>query len=224
MAAALPPPGEPDPDVADAPARVEVPDPVARARSMVGRGTYWLGAGDYRPTDGRDEPWTLRDGVLGCDCSGFAAWCHRISRERRGYNAGGSVSGWVNTDTLIEDAYGVVDQKTGRLRRAARLELVEPADYPAPGTLIVYGAVRDDQGKRVKIGHVGVVESCSVPYAEWGTRGTVDWRAVTVIQCRGPQRARPAVVRSSGAAWEKHDEQWGRGARPWRATRLVRVR
>lgn len=224
LAAALPPPGEPDPDVADAPPVPAIPDPVARARSKVDQGAYVLGGGDYRPVDGRDEPWTLRDGILGSDCVGFAlSWCHRIPRERPGYNRGGSVTGWLNTDSLVEDAYGVVDQISGRVKRAPLRELVEPAEYPWPGTLLVYAAVRNEQARRVVVGHIALVESCSVPVEEWGTRGRVDWRAVTVIQCRGPNGKRPGVIRSSGATWQRHDELWGLGARPWRASRLLRV-
>jgi hypothetical protein len=211
-----------DPDVIDRPPAPVVVDSLLRAQRCIGKGAYYLGTGDYRPVNGKDEPWTTNADGTGCDCSGFAlCYCQKLPRHRPGFNRGGSVTDWINCDSAIEDACGVIDDDDGVMVRRPIRELFEPADYPYPGTMLVWAAIRKN-GKRIKIGHASVVESCTVPLADWGTRGHVDWRTVTLIQCRGPNGKRPGVVRSIGTSWENHDQDWARGAKPWRGSKLLR--
>lgn len=202
----------------DAPEPAAMPDAVARALSMVGKGEYRLGTGDYRPSKGVDEPWTVRVGKRGSDCSGFAqAWCHRIPRHRPGYNRGGSVVDWINTDSGADDAYGVVSDRTGKIVRGATHEIYVPATHAEPGDLLVYRSIVKD-GKRVLIGHVGIV----VDVPDGWRPG--DWKALAIVQCRGPNGKRPGVVKTDGQTWARHDAIWGSGEKPWRRSMLLRVR
>lgn len=122
-------------------------DVVDRARSAIGRGIrYKLGTGGFHPDD--DTP--SRSGV--CDCSGFVAWCLRMSRRiapdspwyeyYREYNGG-----WVETSALVRDAeapFGFVDRVAW-----------EDAE---PGMLLVYGDSKGRSGETHQ-GHVGIVSA-----------------------------------------------------------------
>lgn len=216
-----------DDELDDSPPVSPVLGPIDRARLWVGKGRYALGGGDYRPhvANGQvvDEPWTQTKYGLGSDCVGFAfSYCHRVPRHRPGFNRGGNVVDWVNTDSLVDDAFGAISSHSGTMVTDPRRELVEPADYPWPGTLLVYASVRDRDGKRTEMGHIAIVESCSIPFGAWDPEHPV-WNALTVIQSRGPNGKRPGVVRSNAMAWIRHDSRWGLGEKPWRRSRLLQV-
>ncbi len=100
-----------------------------RARSMVGRGRYHLGAGGKDPK--APDPFDS-DGTS--DCSGFVAWCLELPRK--------SDDGvWFYTDALEADARG---QVKGDLGDGVAWDAAQPGD------LVVYGA-------GPKTGHVGIV-------------------------------------------------------------------
>ena len=203
-------------------------DAAQRALSMVGRGYYWLGGGDYAPAHffpsapPIDEPWTrgpentLVAGKDVCDCSAFAMWAHRLRKHRPGFNHGAwaTVSDDINTDSITEDAMH-------------KRELFSLVTMPEPGDLIVYrsiwqdalGAINDEgRGTRRWIGHIGVI--VDVP-AGWGAG---ELASLGVVHCHGPQGKGPAVTRSDGSIWAHHGAMWNDdGAHPMRSAMLVRV-
>ena len=109
---------------------------VRRAMSAVGRGVYRLGKGGRRPAD--PTPFD-RDGC--CDCSGFASWCLGLDR----YQPTAIDGGWISTDSIVRDAQG-----------PHRMFREVPIGDAKPGDLVVYPG-RFVAGKRVGIGHVGVI-------------------------------------------------------------------
>jgi hypothetical protein len=147
--------------------------PLDRARSQVGRLRYVLGAG------GRDPDAKSPGDLTGaCDCSGFVAWCLGIDRKRPNF-AG---YGWVSTDSLVAAARSP-GTGVGELER------------PEVGCLVVYPGIYK-QGKRVRVGHVGIVSQ--VP-AEWSG----DFGTLKVIHCSAgnQRRTKKAVQETSGTAW-----------------------
>jgi hypothetical protein len=171
---------------------------------------YILGAGKYDPARPDASPFTLaptpkarervrkrygRDRV-GIDCRAFTNRCYRLPSRRDGYNAGGSVVGYVNTDSMIEDA------------RSARPDLFRVARAPFPGVLVVYPSIRrkelrteggytTDLGKRVRVGHVGI----GVRYhgAEWDPTRLECWAKLDVAQAGST--GSPAIRIIDGSIW-----------------------
>lgn len=107
---------------------------VARARSAIGKGTiYKLGLGGFDPN-------AAHPGQK-CDCSGFAAWCLRLSRkpkEERNW--------WIETTAIVRDALS--DDPNGVFAKI---------DCPVPGCLVVYPD-RKTESRTVQ-GHVGIVSA-----------------------------------------------------------------
>lgn len=154
-------------------------------------GQYLLGAGDYRPHDGIDLPWTTLNGKKGSDCSGFAiSYCWKLPRKRLGFNLGGGVQDWINSDSALQDA---------RTKRV----LFELAPTPRPGDLLIYPSVVR-LGRRILIGHVSIV--LDVP-AEWDP-GNPQYHLCKVAQCHGPNGFKPGVVYTDGSIWQHHDSIW----------------
>ena len=191
------------PDVAVARAR-KLAD-LELARRPADRHPYILGGGRFDPRHPDAEPWTLpesaRSAVIkkygrertGLDCRGFVTWCYQLVARRDGFNSGGSVSGWINTDSMIEDALSSIP------------DLFRIAKAPAPGVLVVYPSIRrreltgytSDLGKRVRIGHVGIVEVYRG--AEWDAAQSECWALLDVIQCGST--GVPAVRSIDGSLW-----------------------
>jgi cell wall-associated NlpC family hydrolase len=117
-------------------AEAELPESVIRARSMVGRGMYKLGAGGRNPA--AETPF---DSDGRCDCSGFLAWCVQRPRVVDVDPGPGRDEVWFYTDQLEADARGKVKGDLGD---------GVPWEQAQPGDLVVYGA-----GPRV--GHCGLV-------------------------------------------------------------------
>lgn len=181
------------------------------SRSPANRHPYILGAGRYDPSRPDDEPWTLaptpeaRERVRqrfggkdrkGLDCRGYTNYCYRLPARRDGYNAGGSVAGYVNTDSMLEDA------------RSSAPDLFRIARSPSPGCLVVYPSIRrgdlrteggytSDLGKRVRVGHVGIVERYRG--AEWDPARAECWALLDVLQCGSA--GLPAVRAIDGSLW-----------------------
>ncbi len=179
---------------------------VRRALLLVGSPErYVLGCGNFRP-HGIDLPWTTNEHGTGSDCWGYAgAWCYQLPRHRPGFNHGSwaTVSDDINTDSSIED---------GEHRR----ELFEVVDYPRLGDLLVYPAIRDAHGKRMRIGHVGIVVGLC---AEWDHKAP-QYGELEVVQCQSSRR--PAVIKTMGMAWMWRDLFRGERDEKWR-TRILRV-
>lgn len=122
------------------------------------------------------------------DCSGFAAWCCGFRKYRPGFNAGGTITDYLNTDAIYEDS-----------RRRQQLFLaVDKADVK-PGDLIVYcGAF--SKGKRVGVGHIGVVSHVGGNF----DAGRLDtWLTdLSVIHCHGPTGvSKPAITETHGGVF-----------------------
>ncbi len=153
----------------------------ARALSLVGRSEpYKLGAGDYRVT--RELPFTARNGVVGSDCWGFAgAWCWMQPRHDPGFNKGpwATVSDDRNTDSAIEDSE---HKREGYIA----------VDRPELGDLLVMPSIRDERGKRIRIGHVWIVVGVC---AEWDP-GEPQYHLLDTVQCQASTR--PAIKRGPG--------------------------
>jgi hypothetical protein len=194
---------------------IDLADPVARALSLVNeRMPYEYGTGDYHPKhlpDGtllEDRPWTSAtrdDGmvVTGSDCAGFAiCWCHKLTRHRPGFNHGphATVSDDINTDSSVEDALGARTLFTPVI--APSLGIAEPV---RPGDLLVYKSIHLD-GHKPWIGHVSIIVAIEPGFDP--TRP--DWMRLTVAQCCGGNGRIPAVLRTDGYTWRRHDITWGR--------------
>jgi hypothetical protein len=188
--------------------RITTPlEAVSRARSLVGRGTYALGTGGYKPSPGIDEdldPWiphprTNQRGDF-CDCWGLVSWAFRQRRHRPGYNPGGSVTDDINTDSAIEDASRI--PKGAAKPRAELWQLVDTHSAQC-GDLIVYPSIRGPGGERLRIGHVGII--CAVDYPV-GKGLSLPFR---VIQCSSQQPLGAAIRETDARAWEKRDRWQG---------------
>jgi CHAP domain-containing protein len=111
------------------------PEALTRARSMVGKGYYCLGAGGKNPNaldpwSGCAKPATHGHEGLGrvfSDCSGFIAWCWRLPRHDK------TTDTWLNTDELEA--------------RGKRQGI--PWHKAQPGDVVAYGA-------GAAIGHCGI--------------------------------------------------------------------
>lgn len=173
---------------------------IERARKFCGvGGQYLLGTGDYWPHKqaGKpvDVPWTAKNGKWGTDCAGFAicyAW--KLQRHRPGFNKGrwATVSDDINTDSCLEDA-------------THKQELFQVVTTPRPGDLVLYASVRRS-GRRILVGHVGFIEA--VP-AEWDP-GDPQYDLLTIIQSYGPNGRKPAIRRTDGSIWDRHDDAWSK--------------
>lgn len=153
----------------------ETPDPraarvVARALSAVGTCTYSLGKGGRHP-----ESPTPGDAQGRLDCSGFASWCLGLDRKSDAIDGG-----WISTDSIVRDATG-----------KRRLFRVVPAGQIRAGDLVVFPG-RYVAGRRVAIGHVGVVVEAG-PTIE----------ASRVAHCHGPSGRSPAISVRDGRTWRR---------------------
>lgn len=176
---------------------------VDRARSLVGAGgQYILGTGDY--LGDKLPPWTKYYkktspwyGKLGSDCAGFAiCWAWKLRRHRPGFNVGSwaSVSDDINCNSALEDG----------LHKQELFVTLPENTCVQPGDLITYPTIYLPKVKNPFIGHVGIIEVVPIGF-KYG-----DWSALSIIQCHGPNGRAPAVRRTDGTVWEKHDESWGK--------------
>lgn len=151
-------------------------DPLLRARSQIGKLRYVLGKGGRDP-----EARSPGDATAACDCSGFVCWALGFDRHQPGF-AGYD---WVSTDSLVSAA------RSGH-------PWFSEVPVPAPGDLVVYpGLYRG--GKRVRIGHVGLV---SVVPAEHPGPALYDWIRVIHCSAGNQRRTGAAVQETSGVAWK----------------------
>ena len=112
---------------------------IARARSAIGHHcVYALGKGGMHPAS--PTPWPAGLPNLGCDCSGFVAWCLGVSRMLTKDHPHYPFGGWFETSALARDArspFGFVAEV--------------PWAEALPGDILVWG---DGNGHQ---GHVGLV-------------------------------------------------------------------
>lgn len=168
-----------------------------RALSRAGTGIYQLGTGDI------DTP-------LGwpSDCVGFAFnWCYGVRRHRPGFNRGAwaSVSDDINSNSALEDAEHERD-------------LFEPCEMPELGALLAYPTIRLPDHAQAWIGHMAIVTGTN--RAENFDPAHPDWSLLDIAQCVGPNGNKPAIVKSTGHGFDRHDAMWNKPE--WR-TRMLRV-
>jgi len=112
---------------------------VVRARVCIGRGcVYALGHGGMHPA--AMYPWPTGMPNLGCDCSGFVAWCLGVSRMLTKDHPHYEFGGWFETSAVFRDArseFGFVNEILWTLAQ--------------PGDILVWG---DHDGHQ---GHIGIV-------------------------------------------------------------------
>ncbi len=176
---------------------------VARALAQVGKGVYGLGAGGYSSAHPFD-PFTVVKGLELCDCWAFAgSYCYRLPLHRAGYNHGAwsTVSDDVNCDSAIEDSEHAK-------------ELWIEVDRPELGDLLVFPSIRGPDGKRIRIGHVGIVTAAP---AEWSPADP-QFGLVQVVQC---SPSAPAIKRGPGVAWHARESFRSALDYKWR-TRILR--
>jgi hypothetical protein len=165
---------------------------------MVGRGwPYVLGTGSEKGATRRQ---TAAGGITqaGFDCWGLAhSYCYGVKRHRPGFNKGlwATVSDDLNCDSSIEDS-------------EHNRELFEPVDGPArSGDLLVMPSIRDEHGKRIRIGHVWIVVGVPAEAPPPGQYSDYD-----TVQCQASSR--PAIKRGPGPKTDARtykgltDEAW----------------
>jgi hypothetical protein len=158
---------------------------------------YVLGGGDYRPITLagvlRDLPWT--GDPPGSDCDGFAMWCYKLPRHRRGFNRGfwATVSDDINPNSAIEDS-----QHAGELFRRVY--------SPEPGDLLCYPTFRLDGHPQPWIGHVAIVLSTD---RAWSWNPAQPWyHTLDIAQCCGGTGRTPAVIATDGYVFDRHNALW----------------
>lgn len=202
------------------PARLPRPcaavDAIARAQELLelaelGNTThpYWLGTGDF-VVEGRG-PWTTNNGGTGCDCHGLICYAFKTRRHRPGHNAGpwSTVVDWQNCDSAIEDAEHEQDLWIP----------VPESDVPRPGDIAAWPSIYV-VGKRVRIGHVMIIES-TARLVEWDWSAP-SWELLDGIHVCGPNGRRPAAVRTTGAMWAGRERPPGLAADPRYRSRILR--
>lgn len=159
--------------------------PLERARSQIGKLRYVLGKGGRDP-----EAKSPGDATAACDCSGFVCWALGFDRHQPGF-AGYD---WVSTDSMV-----------AMVCRPDNGWFVE-VQTPEPGDLVVYPSIYA-KGKRVRVGHVGMVSGGSLPY-----------ESLRVIHCSAGNQRRTgkAVQETPATPWQ------GKGSLFLRPLRYVR--
>jgi hypothetical protein len=178
---------------------------VARALSLLGKGwPYVLGAGNHKgPTRVKLKSGTYTP--LGFDCWALAgAYAFEQPRHDPGFNIGpwATVSDDRNCDSAIEDAE---HKKQG----------YEVIDTPELACLIVMPSIRDENGKRLRIGHVWL----GVGVPETWDPAKPQYDLIDTIQCQASTF--PAIKRGPGP---RHDGRTYHGVTDdaWRI-RILRV-
>jgi hypothetical protein len=184
------------------------PRSVQRALSMVGEGSYWLGAGGWSRDKTPDVPWTIApNGQPACDCSRFAlCWCHELPGHMPGFNDGqwATVADDLNSNSALEDAE----------HRQQLFTLV--MGTPEPGDLIVYKTFRLTGHPKQYVGHAAIIVGVRRGYQPGR------YELLDIVQVRGPNGKRPGCVKTDASVFAHHDAVWGDVAS--RRSAILRVR
>jgi hypothetical protein len=179
---------------------------VAEALSLVGSGTYKLGALDN----------DAKHGVF--DCFSFAVrHCYGLPGHRPGFNRGwqgdgahpdgASVVDDINSNSAIEDAF----------HAAELFELVK--DAPREGDLLAYPTIRIKNHVGAWIGHVQIAVGVS-RVKNWNPARPV-FGTIDVVECHGPDGTIRAIRKSTGSVVDVHNAKW---PKPQHRGYLLRVK
>lgn len=200
---------------------------VLRARSIVGlkntnyRLPYPNGGKDPRsahPASAYNSP-ILKRLVNVCDCSGFTAWVQGYSRLQDGRgefpafpDTPSVAGGYINTDSMIEEALGFNRRKG--LAPYAGGRWFSVLAHPIVGCIVVYHKRVDSSPlwkMNPKVGHVGVVtevpaeqyeEKDREMYFKPNTRNHK--QGIQVVHCSGVDKTGGTAVRETdGRIWAK---------------------
>jgi hypothetical protein len=179
---------------------------IARAHALLGKGfPYILGTGNHKGATvlrRKDRPPT----PLGFDCWGYAgSYAYEQPRHEPGFNRGpwATVSDDRNCDSAIEEA-----EHIGKA--------YEVIDRPELGCLIVMPSIRDENHKRIRMGHVWM--AVVVPDV-WDPKRP-EYDDIITLQCQASSH--PAIKMGPGP---RHDGRTFHGITDdaWRL-RMLRVK
>lgn len=188
---------------------------------------YELGTGGYQPkflgSQLIDKPWTYAEasGIAGCDCAGCVlSFGIKCQRHRPGYAKGGDVEDDINVNSAIWDAWHERD-------------LFEPTPSGGPelGSFVGYRTIRlhaqhvDATGQLVEdpeiltfVGHVAQV--VALRFSSWDPMHP-RYDLIDIIQCCGPNGRKPAVIRTDGSLFGRHDVNWPKDEHKTQNFRIV---
>lgn len=191
--------------------RMPVAKPVTKpsprdVRETLSRAWYWttqkakyvLGAGGRDPN--ATTPFTTKDGVVGSDCVGWVLWALGIDRYQPKIFT--YYDGWMNTDSIIDDAKTGVGGKLWKI-----------LSRPEPGCLVIFPSIHVN-GKMTRMGHVGLVVEVPgewpVDFASWSAQERKNLLGlVKVIDCNASlgRRLKGMAIGQITAAdlWAKPD-------------------
>lgn len=98
--------------------------------------------------------------------------------------------GWINTDSMREDAAGSA-------------KCFRRVDRPEPGALVVYGSDPHHHTHGVAVGHVGGI--VGYRFAEWDPTIAECWAAIDVVDISSRGAGNRANLQRSGALWFAKD-------------------
>lgn len=182
---------------------------IRRARSMLGvHMPYILGGGGRSPAAATPATTVYRAGKRigrGSDCMGFVAWCCGFDRFQHDFPFYG---GWINCDSML----GAWKNETWHPAEG----FFELLSRPEPGCLVVYPSIDiDHDGKRDRIGHVALVESC--------TEGMWSWQTTQVIHCASTasrDTGGKSVAQTDATLWGRAGTYRGSAKGRWKAAFL----
>lgn len=164
---------------------------------------YILGEGGRDPN--ASTPFTPdKNGVVGSDCVGWVLWALGVDRYQPKLFT--YYDGWMNTDSIIDDAQKGVGGRLWKL-----------LNKPEPGCLVIFPSLHNAAGKMTRMGHVGLV--VEVPgewpddFASWSAKERTELlKHVKVIDCNASfarRLAGKAIGQITAAdLWNKPDAVW----------------
>ena len=181
---------------------------VSYALSLVGKGTYHLGARDADAAN------------LVFDCTSFCMrYCYGIAGHRPGYNRGWGVDWCTGQTATVEDDLNSNSAIEDALHARDLFEVV--MGPPLPGDIMAYPTIRiPGQTAGPWIGHAAICVDVSRARHNWDPHRPA-FGLLDMVECHGPNGLTPAIRRTTGAVFDRHSVTWPKAYhRSW----LLRVR
>lgn len=188
--------------------RVAARDAVIRALSLVGQGTYKLGALDS-------------DAVNAVfDCTSFCMrYCYGIPGHRPGYNTGWGSDWCTGTTSTVEHDLNSNSAIEDALHARDLFEVVvgrpEVGDILAYPTITITGASGGPW-----IGHAAICVDVTRARGNWDPMRPA-FTLLDMVECHGPNGITPAIRRTNGAVFDRHSVTW---PKPQHRSWLLRVK